>query len=87
MAGKTGLFAFLMLPPSIYMDGVDCASPDLSKNPVVLFTVLEAARRQNDFATAAAAQRELAAQGIQVKYDGAGALHLSATTKRGSDGR
>lgn len=82
MAGKTGLFAFLMLPASDCMVSSDATPPDLSKDPVVLFTVLEAARQQNDFATAAAVQQELAAQGIQVKYD-AGELHLSATKKRG----
>jgi len=43
-------------------------SRDYRDYPVAWFVVLEQARRANDFATAANAQRELERLGVRVKY-------------------
>jgi hypothetical protein len=42
----------------------------IERDPVVLFTVLEAARRQHDFKLAARMQDELSRRGVIIEYRG-----------------
>lgn len=45
-------------------------SDELKNDPVVLFTVMEAARRQQNYELAARMQEKLSRQGVIVKYRG-----------------